>query len=80
MTNEDRQNFIQTQLPEFNQAVVISQQEISVAIGQLVIDKLTLEKQITIILDKLIETHSVNDVLRETIKTRQENAQPPKKT
>jgi hypothetical protein len=66
VTIEDRQNFLST-ISEFSQATSLSQEDISKAISKLVLENTTLEKQMTILLDRLIEVSRTNEFLRETL-------------
>lgn len=80
MTNEDRQKFLSENIPEFTQATNLTQEEVLMQIGKLNIDKITGEKQIIILLDRLIEATEANNHLRETLSTLQQKSPTPQKT
>jgi hypothetical protein len=77
MTNEDRQKFLQT-IPGMEQSTNLTQDEVIASFGRKEIEKITLEKQLTIVLDQLMEVTKTNEHLRQTLESLQEKSKPPK--
>ena len=78
MNEQEKQAYLQEHFPELLTPPELTREDVTTAMGSLIMEKLALSKQFTLTIDKLIEVMKTNESLRETLATLQSSHKPPK--